>query len=350
MSALPWHRELQVAQEAVVRAARLTKGVLSTVTQVSKEDASPVTVADFAAQALLISILRDAFPGVGFVGEEDSAVLRADDRLLARVFELFSAAAGGVHSVQEMLDLIDLGGRGTGGSEGRYFVMDPVDGTAAFLKGEQYAVSLALVQDGQEMLAVVAYPNLKLDAAGRIRESSIDTDGLGIMLFAVAGQGAHMAVLSSADARLEPSPLPQLQPPSTPADTHIVDCDLNRASSRATMRELATRLGAPFPGTDVWSSHVRYAALIIGGGDVLIRIPSKERSRSCIWDHVGAQLIFRELGGVVTDLDGRPMNFGAGRYLSENRGLLAAKKEIHEQVLLLARELIPDPERPAPAA
>ncbi|POR39647.1 3'(2'),5'-bisphosphate nucleotidase, partial [Tolypocladium paradoxum] len=228
----PWERERHIAEAAVHLAAKLTKRVLSAVTQVSKQDASPVTVADFAAQALITSVLRAAFPHDGaFVGEEDAEVLRRDTGLRERVYELFAAAQAdeggegaqrqGASSVEEMLDLIDLGGRGTGGSRGRFWVMDPVDGTAAFLRGEQYAVSLALVEDGREVVGVVAYPNLKLDDAGRIRESSVDARGLGIMLSATKGQGASIISLPSPSSPLVPRPLAQLDAPARLADAHI---------------------------------------------------------------------------------------------------------------------------------
>lgn len=340
----PWERERHVAEAAVHRAAKLTKRVLSAVTAVSKHDASPVTVADFAAQALITGVLRSAFPrdGAAFVGEEDADVLRRDAGLRARVYELFAAARadGGdaPASVEEMLDLIDLGGRGTGGPGRRFWVMDPVDGTATFLRGEQYAVSLALVEDGKEVVGVVAYPNLKLDDAGRIRESSVDAHGLGIMLSAVAGRGASIISLPSPSSALIPRALPQLQAPARLADAHIVDCALNAPPARAATQQLAARLGAPFPGTDVWSSHVRYAALVVGGGHLLVRAPG---SKSCVWDHAGAQLIYAEVGGRVTDLDGKAVDFGAGRYLSNNRGLLAAHSDVHERILALAQEVMP---------
>ena len=340
MSSASWQKELDVARNAVLRAARLTKTVLSSVKEVSKADSSPVTIADFAAQALLISILHASFPDDKFVGEEDSAVLRKDTALRDKVFELYSAACDGPSSVDEMLDLIDLGGRGTGGATGRFWVMDPVDGTATFLTGEQYAVSLALMENGKEALATIVYPNVKLQQ-GRIVESSVDRDGLGVMLCGVRGHGATITWLPSTEsaATTPATPLARLQPAT---DLHIVDCDRNRASHRAVMEKVCGKLGARFPGTDVWSSHVRYASLIIGGGDFLVRLPSGPSSWSCIWDHAGAQLIYRELGGKITDLDGRDVDFSAGRHLSRNRGLVLAKDGLHERVLRAVREVVGD--------
>ncbi|RDA90349.1 hypothetical protein CP533_3360 [Ophiocordyceps camponoti-saundersi (nom. inval.)] len=345
--ASPYSRELQVAERAVHHAAILTKRVLSSVSEISKEDSSPVTVADFAAQALLTHLVRTEFPEDGFVGEEDSSALRRDEALSLRVYELFASAcrqlggdASSVPSRNDMLDLIQIGGRSKGGSaEGRFWTMDPIDGTAAFLRGEQYAVSLALLQDGREVLGVIACPNLKLQD-GSIHESCVDNDGLGVMLSAVRGQGTSLIALSSSpDDPLVPRRLERLQAPASLDRLHIVDCAIGASSGRDVMRRLAASLGAPFPGTDVWSSHVRYAALAIGGGHVLVRIPSSPEDSSCIWDHAGAQLIFTEMGGRVTDLDGKAMDFTAGRHLSRNRGLVAAHADIHDKMLSLVQNL-----------
>ncbi|PFH58257.1 hypothetical protein XA68_13974 [Ophiocordyceps unilateralis] len=343
-----WHRERQVGEAAVVRAAQLTKRVLSSVSEISKEDSSPVTVADFAAQALLTHLVRRAFPDDAVVGEEDSSVLRRDDGLRRRVYDLFSAACGDDEarpSIDAMLDLIDLGGRADGGPKGRFWAMDPIDGTAAFLRGEQYAVSLALVEDGKEVVGVIACPNLKLQK-GAVHESIVEADGLGIMLSAVRGQGTNVIKLSSPDDALVPRRLERLEPPASIDRLHIVDCAIGASTGRDVMRRLAAALGAPFPGTDVWSSHVRYAALVIGGGHVLVRIASSPEEKSCIWDHAGAQLIYTEVGGRVTDLDGKAIDFTAGRHLSRNRGLVAAQADIHDKMLSLVQDLARDEPKP----
>lgn len=335
-------KELSIAQSTVLKAARLTKKVLSTVKEVSKADSSPVTIADFAAQALIISILHAEFPHDKFVGEEDSATLRKDEDLRNKVYELYSAALedASSSSVDEMLDFIDMGGRGRGGTEGRFWAMDPVDGTATFLTGEQYAVSLALLDGGKEVLGTVVYPNIKL-VRGRIVESSVDVHGLGVMLSAVKGQGAQITWLPTFQGPYESRPLDKL-PKSNMDNLHIVDCDKNRPSHRVVMKQVCERLGTAFPGTDVWSSHIRYASLIIGGGDFLARIPSGRESWSCVWDHAGAQLIYREVGGKITDLDGREVDFSRGRYLSGNRGLVLAREGIHGEILAVVRDEVGD--------
>lgn len=50
-------------------------------------------------------------------------------------------------------------------------------------------------------------------------------------------------------------------------------------------------------------------------------------------DHAPGKLIVEEAGGVVTDSRGEPLNFGWGRTLGENYGVIASAKAVHPKVL-----------------
>ncbi|MFM2092670.1 MAG: hypothetical protein RLZZ127_3159, partial [Planctomycetota bacterium] len=91
---------------------------------VIKDDGSPQTAADVAAQACLVPLLRRLAPGVPVVAEEG-----ADD----------PAAIRG----------------------GRWWLVDPLDGTKEYLTGSgEYTVNAALVEDGIPILGVVHAPAL----------------------------------------------------------------------------------------------------------------------------------------------------------------------------------------------
>jgi len=55
-------------------------------------------------------------------------------------------------------------------------------------------------------------------------------------------------------------------------------------------------------------------------------------------DHAPGQLIVEEAGGMVTDSRGDPLNFGLGRTLGENFGVIACSKGIHPAVLEAVRK------------
>ncbi|RSM03125.1 hypothetical protein CDV31_010609 [Fusarium ambrosium] len=284
---ISYTRERHVAELAVLRASILTKRVQSTVHEISKDDNSPVTIADFAAQALLIGAIRAAFPNDALLGEEDSAALRADKELREKVYELVSSATDVLDplargralpkpkSVQEMLDLIDLGGCERGGNKGRVWIMDPIDGTAAFLKGQQYAVSLALIEDGKEVIGVLGCPNISAEMT-RVSEEDVDQK-LGTMLTAVRGRGSTTRIMTQSGLSAA-SPLNLLKPFSS-ENLHIVDCTASMSSRHDLVAKLADDFNTAFPNTEVWSSHIRYAALIIGGGDVQFWIPTPQPSK-----------------------------------------------------------------------
>jgi 3'(2'), 5'-bisphosphate nucleotidase len=338
----PYARERHLAELAVLRASILTKRIQSTVSGISKDDNSPVTIANFAAQALLIQVLCDAFLDDRFLGEEDSAALRGDEALGNEVYELVLSAtdvqdfdAQGATlpkpaSVEEMLDLCDLGGHGTRIRKRRFWVMDPIDGTATFLNDLQYAVSLALIKDGIEVISVLGCPNISADMT-QISEGVVDKNGLGIMLTAVRGQGSTIRTMTLTGLE-NAIPLDILKPFSSNS-LHIIDCAASKTCRHDVIAKFADQFEAVFPNTGIWSSNIRCAALVVRGGDVQFCVPASPASKMYIWDHAGSQLIFTELGGKVTDLDGKDIDFCAGRDLNRNRGLVMARGEIHKAIL-----------------
>lgn len=51
----------------------------------------------------------------------------------------------------------------SGGPVGKHWVLDPVDGTLGFVRGDQYAVALALIDDGKVVIGVLGCPNYPLE-------------------------------------------------------------------------------------------------------------------------------------------------------------------------------------------
>jgi HAL2 family 3'(2'),5'-bisphosphate nucleotidase len=152
--------ELEFALRAVTASATLVREVGRKMVSeaMSKGDRSPVTVGDFAAQAVTAKMLAEAYPDDGLVAEESATELRvpAGAELLEEVTRFVSDVLPGADA-KSVCDWID---RGAGVAKGRYWTLDPIDGTKGFLRGDQYAVCLALIDEGQVQLGAIACPEL----------------------------------------------------------------------------------------------------------------------------------------------------------------------------------------------
>ncbi|KAJ5807039.1 Inositol monophosphatase [Penicillium riverlandense] len=351
MSSSPTYtKELELACLAVQRAALLTKRLLSAVDKgfLDKSDDTPVTIADFAAQASIIAAIHHTFPDDDIVGEEDATALRADPALLERVWELATtthlddedseALLYTPKTHDELLNLIDLGAKGNCARCGRVWTLDPVDGTATFITGQQYAVCLSLVVDGCQKIGVLGCPNL-LPGVDRVAEDVIDRDGYGLLLHAVAGQGAFIRPMGRG-ALLPTQPLAQVPQVSETKDLRFVDTQASTSPNLDAHARAAALLGAPWPNTvDLWSAQMRYVAIAVQGGcNAFIKVPRNPSYRSKIWDHAGGMLIVEELGCTVTDLEGRPVDCGLGRTLADCYGMVVAPASVHARVVDAVRK------------
>ena len=353
MSSSAYSHELQVAQLAVQRAAILTKNVFHTTSKgtVSKSDASPVTVGDFGAQALIIAALKHNFPTDEIVAEEEAKDLRTNSALRDQIWDyvketkLSDADAektlgGSIESVDNMLNIIDQG-NSSGGRKGRIWAIDPIDGTKGFLRGGQYAVCLALMVDGKVKVGVLGCPNLPVDDSARIEASmgqdQTDNDGKGVLFSAVEGQGATSRPLTTgALAESRPIKMKPLDDLSQAAFCESVEAGHSNQGDQA---EIAKKLGIVQPSVRM-DSQAKYASIARGAGDIYLRLPAKKGYEEKIWDHAAGTLIVTEAGGKVTDSTGKEHDFGIGRTLGENKGFVAAPAAVHARLLEVVQQVL----------
>jgi 3'(2'), 5'-bisphosphate nucleotidase len=337
----------------------LTKSVLRSlhhnVSAETKADDSPVTIADFAAQAVITAAIHAVFPDDSFIGEESAEALRQNDALAERVWDLVrrspealssqssdaqhvratdrDAALAVPASKADMLSTIDLGATTEQTQTGRVWVMDPVDGTLSFMSNKQYAVCLCLLVDGVQQVGVIACPNLHFDVDGplgqtRIHEDLVDEADLGVVLSATKGCGTFVRSMHAAglgDARRIEHHSAHI--PKRHSDLDFVETTIGKTSlSQDEHKAVAELLGAQWPTTVLWSQQMKYVALTLGATDVMVRLPKDKERYTYIWDHAGGQLLYEEAGGTIKDLDGNPIDFGQGRKIlgTKNYGMVAA--------------------------
>ena len=351
---MSYDKELRIAYLAVQRASLLTQKVFQEKSKgtLSKDDKSPVTIGDFGAQALIIQAIKHNFPKDEIVGEEEASSLRDNKTLSSQVWvfvretKLSDKTAnlelgGGLESEEQMLQAIDAG-NSAGGAKGRIWALDPIDGTKGFLRGGQYAVCLALIEDGDVKVGVLGCPNLPRDDSAPITADvggpGDDDMSRGVIFAAAVGQGA-----SSQSLRLPP--LSSMEIPKI----HMRNISLKNAifcesveaehSAHGDQADIAKKLGITNPSVRM-DSQAKYASIARGAADLYLRLPVRADYEEKIWDHAAGDLIVREAGGWVTDMNGKRLDFSQGRTLAKNKGVVAAPKIIHDAVLQAVQSVL----------
>ncbi len=315
--------ETRFALDAVRQASLLVREIQAEMVSpaLTKDDRSPVTVADFASQALVARLLAEAFPGDPLVGEEGSAALRtpqeaaALERVTAFVKRSFPEATP--DSVCAWIDC------GAAAPASRFWTLDPIDGTKGFLRGDQYAVAFALLVDGQVQVGALGCPNL----SDGYRP---DPSGPGSLIIAARGEGTWLTPLDSPQTftRLHVSAV------SDPVQARLLRSFEAGHTSVGGIDLFARKLGIAAEPVRM-DSQAKYAVLAAGEGEIYLRLlsPRKPNYREKIWDQAAGSLVIEEAGGTVTDLDGKPLDFTAGRTLANNRGICATNTLLHPVAL-----------------
>lgn len=313
--------ERAVAIRAAIKATALCRDVqagIKSAERITKADSSPVTVADFGSQAIVNLEIKEAFPDDQIMAEEDSSALRSSERLR---FEVVSRVCRFIKDIaeDEVLTAIDYG-KFTGCSRGRYWAVDPIDGTKGFLRGEQYAVAIGLIENGKVVVGVLGCPNLALDF---IDESSEK----GSLLVAVQDQGAYMRAYTS--EREREIRVSRVKDPAKARFTESYESAHSSHHRSARIAELLAIKKAPLR----MDSQCKYAVVARGEVTIYLRLSVRADYQEKVWDHAAGSIIVQEAGGMITDSNGRALDFSAGRQLSKNKSIIATNGAIHEAVL-----------------
>lgn len=207
-----------------------------------KEDGSPVTSADREAEALIAAGLDALDPSVPVVAEE-------------------AASAGAA---------TEPGG-------GRFWLVDPLDGTREFIAGRpEFTVNVALIEDGAPVLGVVHAP------------------ALGETCLAAAGGPAWRARGGG--------PAREIRARRVPPEGAVV-VSSRRHGDRARLAALVG--GLPVAAHRTLGSSLKFCALAAAEADLYPRYgPTSE------WDTAAGHAVLAAAGGGVATLDGAPLRYG----------------------------------------
>ncbi|MCY4047124.1 MAG: hypothetical protein OXF42_03315 [Candidatus Dadabacteria bacterium] len=294
---MSFEKDISAILPAVARAVELARRAQKSglAEKTTKSDGTAVTAADYAAQFILTKAIEEHFPGDAVVAEETAENTGAADAAL----KLLGNTGRD--------DFVETLGRGGGGGGGRFWTVDPIDGTAGFVDGAHFCVAVALIVEGEAAAGALGCPGL-----GFIMSAA---RGGGVRKKPVAGEKTDLLIKQGGSGR------------------GPVLCESARAREQAyaDTGEIMRRAGGR--GRSVrMDGQGKYALIAEGRADVYIRVPNRRR-RESVWDHAAGTAIAEAAGARVADFDGDALDFGAGRTLPKNRGIVAARGGVFEKVL-----------------
>jgi 3'(2'), 5'-bisphosphate nucleotidase len=221
-----------------------------------KPDGSPVCEADTRAEQLILARLAAIMPAVTVIAEES-----------------FVQRGGPV--------------------PGRFFLVDPLDGTREFLAGHHdFTVNVALVENGDPIAAAICAPALdQIYLAGAT---------------AFRAERARGGPLADALQAIVTSPVPDAGLRAVASRSHM-----NAATEAWLQQQPLARLQRA-------GSSLKFCLIARGDADVYPRVaPTME------WDTAGGHAILNAAGGCVIGLDGSPLRYGKSHAGFKNEGFVA---------------------------
>ncbi len=208
----------------------------------TKADKTPVTDADEAAEAVILPELQSLLPGIPVIAEE-------------------AVARGGTPRIPE----------------GRFWLVDPLDGTREFLKRNgEFTVNIALVENNAPVLGVVHAPALGLT-------------------FAACGPGT--AVRKEGTKNFHP-----IAARSVPSDGAVVVASRSHAEPKRLEQFLSGTKVAAFRQA---GSALKFGLIASGEADLYPRL-----GRTMEWDTAAGHAVVLAAGGSVETMDGKPLRYG----------------------------------------
>ena len=315
--------EVTTALQAILLASALCQKVKEDTVEnqsILKSDRSPVTIADYGSQAVICKIIKERFPNDRMVAEEDSTELKKPEylKILEQVTNYVNDFIPGSSS-EEVCSWIDFSSQLV---RDRFWTLDPIDGTKGFLRGNQYAIALALIENGIVQLGLLACPNLYVDKD--------QPDGKkGCLFFALREKGSFQMEMNGKGKKA--LSVSTIENPKEASFTESVEPD---HADHLFHQRVAQTLNISSPPLKM-DSQAKYGMVARGEATLYMRVPSPSEPgyREKIWDHAAGTIIAEEAGGRVTDILGKPLDFSCGIKLEKNRGVLATNGFLHNLVL-----------------
>ncbi|KAE9613516.1 hypothetical protein Lal_00015955 [Lupinus albus] len=367
-----YSNELDVAVKAMQMACFLYQKLQDTLVSMStrcndqvqfNDDNSLLTIAGWSVQAIVRWILSQS------LGSENISILAKGDvqtlsktnasEVLEAVVKtvnecIAEAPRFGVQELKsalgssEVLELLSHC-NSVGAPSARFWVLGSIDDTLGYVNGDQYVVSLSLIEAGEVVLGVIGCPNYPMRKEwlsyhhsyhriiSMLTPTTSETWNKGCVIYAKKGSGkAWMQPVVHVNKKFVwPNHAKQVSISSIDNPALATFCEtVEKANSSHSFTEgLALSVGLSKRPLRALSM-MKYVAIACGNAEVFMKF-ARASYKEKIWDHAAGVIIIQEAGGIVTDVRGDPLDFSKGLYLEGlDRGIVAcAGPTLHEKII-----------------
>ena len=283
-------------------------------------------MADYAVQAIICMVLNDliAEQDCYIVGEEDATELRTDKQASIRKAVVEAVRAWRPQATEDdVLNAIDMCNHD--GMSNGFWALDPIDGTKGFLRGKHYAIALGRIEGGTVVAGVMGCPNLSASQSYPLDQN--DPDGV---VYA-ASKNAGAWEFPKCDPRLTPM---KILASHFLADKPLRFCESaeKKHSNQSDSSRIINAIGNEGEPARL-DSQCKYALVARGQADGYLRLPTNKAYVEKIWDHAAGMCIAQEAGALVTDINGKSLDFSHGARLEKNRGVICAIDGLQQKIL-----------------
>ena len=341
----PYKEEVIAGIDLVQRACMMARSLVDSRSESKafKDDLSPVTLADYAIQALIEEELRNrgmVTSQVPLIAEEDTCEIDSHFDLedVERFHELVNSykrdVVEGKRDRKDPLSTSSKGGGEGGGS--RFWVLDPIDGTKGVISDceeDQYVIGLALVVDNEPVVGIMGMPNWCNWSI-----QSYCSSRNGAVMAAVKGQGTYLLVIDDEESpSLEVLPVGEVQSVDSSETFEESTFMISQSQSWDLSLPVARGFGGRKPKSVIkgcCGSLTKYAAVALGCASAYVEHPVENQTKLKVWDHVSGVICVEESGGKVTDLSGESLRFDKCQFFKPNGlGVVVSNGKFHQQVV-----------------
>ena len=303
--------DIQKMIAAVRDAARLCKRVQETEVFASeKTGKEPVTLADYGSQAILCRAVSQHYPDFGVIAEERGShfLEGVPDDQRGIVATYVSDVLGIAVTEADIVTWLDFG---RDVNARHKWVIDPIDGTKGFLGGRSYTIAAGMVEDGKPVAGILGSPGYD---AGRL-------------FYAVNGK----AYVGSLDGGAFESI--QVSGRSAGGEFTVAESFESKHAAHDLMARVYAAANIVEPTVKRVDGQDKYGMIACGDADLYLRVSPTKGYVEKVWDHAAGVAVIQAAGGVVTDMDGNALDFGAGEKLVNNTFVVVSNGVIHDEII-----------------